>query len=196
MNEGTLTNEEAAERLTNIAGWICKTCRTFYGDQAGAERAARYCCEKDHACDLEGCPNRAEKPYIYCKPCRDKKDRERWLALPEVEWDGETPLVLHDDDTYFFSADDLQEYLDEHGLTLEQVQLVVAVPEEKPQFDMSEHLSDYLPEGMEMECAEDTKINAVVNRWIEKHAPDVWVPGATRPTLASMTPLFVSREAE
>lgn len=194
MDQGTLRNEEAAERLTNIAGWICKTCRTFYGDKEHAERAARYCCEKDHACDLEGCKGRAEKPYIYCKPCRDKKDRERWLALPEVEWDGETPLVLHDDDTYFFSADDLQEYLDEHELTLEQVQLVVAVKEEPPQFDMSDHLTDYLPDGMDHDG--DTKINAVVNRWIEKHVPDVWVPGETRPSLSSMTPLFVRSEAQ
>lgn len=194
MNERTLRNEEAAERLTNIAGWICKTCRTFYGDKEGAERAARYCCEKDHACGADGCQNRAEQSYINCKPCRDKKDVERWLALPEVPWDFETPLVLHDDDQYFFSADDLQSYLEEHELTLNQVRLVIAVLEGQPQFDMADHLDGYLPDGLDYD--DDRKINAVVNRWIEKHVPDVWFPGETRPSLASMTPLFVREEAK
>lgn len=181
---GALPNEQAAERVTNVAGWVCKTCRRFYGDEDGAERAARYCCEKDHACGNQGCANRAERPWIYCDACRAKKDEERWRALPEIDWDGETPLVVFDDDTFLHGPEDVDEYLEEHGLKVEDLRLVVCELERKPTFDISWLLEDYLPDGMD--CDDPTKIEAVVGRWIERHVPDVWTAGKTRPSTASL----------
>lgn len=179
-----LPNEQAAERVTNIAGWVCKTCRTFYGDEGHAERAARYCCEKDHACGADGCQGRAEKPWIYCKDCNSKRDLARYLALPEVAWDGETPLVENDDDEFFMSAEDLEEHLAGTATPLEHLRLVICEKEEPRSFDMTDHLTDYFPE--DMDGPDDTKINALVNRWIDKHVPAVWTAGKTRPTLESL----------
>ena len=190
MKIGELSNEEAAERRTNLAGWVCKTCRQFYGDAEGAERCARYCCEKDHACGTEGCSTRAERPWIYCEPCKEKRDVERWLALPEVPWDGETPLVLDRDDTYFFSEEDLGDYLEEHGIEIDDVRLVIAVKDTPPTFEMNEFLCDYIPDDNRDVALGSEEIDKTVNKWIEENAPQTWVPGKTRPTQGSLRESF------
>ncbi len=180
----TLPNEEAAEHRANIAGWVCKTCRRFFGDDEGAERTARFCCEKDHACDTEGCQNRTERAWIYCERCRERKDAERWVALSEVDWDGDTPLVLDRDDTYLYSEDDLVCYLEENDLKVEDIRLIICVEDDPPHFEMSEFLCDYLPEGDVSLGSEE--IDAEVNKWIKESVPTMWVPGKTRPSLKSL----------
>lgn len=180
-NAELLPFEEAAEQVMNVAGWVCKTCRRFYGEE---ERLARYCCAKDLKCGTEGCTGRAEKSYIFCRDCREKEELAKWLALPEEPWDEETPLCLDDDDKFFYFPDDLYEYLANHDLKLEDARLVICKEDTKPHFDIHDLLTDYLPEDMEED--DTTKINALVNRWIEKHVPTVWVPGKKRPTLESL----------
>lgn len=184
MSEGTLPNEKAAEYRTNIEGWVCKTCRRFYGREEGAERTARYCCEKDHKCGTEGCETRAKKNWIYCDPCLSRRDLERYLKLEVVEWDGETPLVDDDGDRFFFSADDLRDHLDQEDLKLEDMRLVVCVIEEPRSFDMMDFLDGHLPEDMDID--NPAKIEATVDRWIEKHVPKVWTAGKQRPSLGSL----------
>lgn len=187
MNDATLPNEEAAEYRTNIEGWVCKTCRRYYGREGGAERAARYCCEKDHKCDADGCTNRSPKGRIYCAPCDKRRDEERYLKLPVVEWDGERPLVVYDDDRYFFDVDDLLQYLEEDDLKLEDVRLVLAEEDQKPSFEMSEFLSDYLCDDNRMDLELGTeKVDKYVNRWIEKYCPTTWVSSHERPSLESL----------
>jgi len=186
MNEGTLPNEQAAERLTNIAGWVCKTCRRFYGDEPGAERTARYCCEKDHACDTKDCVGRAKKPYTVCDLCRSRLDLERYLKLEVVEWDGEAPLVTYDDDEYFFDVDSLADWLAEHDVKVEDAQLVIAEDDGPPVFEMDEFLSDYLCEDNRDQLEPTAKIDKLVNKWIEKNTPKTYLPSNKRPSIDSL----------
>ena len=186
MNKGTLPAEEAAEFATNIEGWVCKTCRRFYGKDGGSERVARYCCEKDHACSTEGCAGRAEKPYTVCDLCRSKMDLERYLKLEIVDWDGEAPLVDHDGDTYFFDVDSLTYWLEEHDLKLEDAQLVIAEDDGKPLFEMEEFLTDYLCDDNVDALPDAAKINATVNRWIDKNCPTTYTPSKKRPSIDSL----------
>jgi hypothetical protein len=194
MIDGILPNEEAAEYVTNIEGWVCKTCRVFYGK--GGESSARYCCEKDHACNTQGCAGRAKKPYTVCDPCRSKLDLERYLKLPEADWDGEAPLVVYHDDQYFFDVDDLADWLSEQGLKVEDAQLVIAEEDRVPHFDMSEFLCDYLCEDNQDQLESTAKIDKAVNRWIEKNVPTTWVPSKKRPTPASLKKYVREPESE
>jgi hypothetical protein len=181
-----LPYEEAATFVTGIKGWVCKTCGRFYGDGNGAEHIARWCCAGNLKCATDGCEARVERGgWTVCDACREKHTKEKWLAMPEVPWDGETPLVLFDDDRYFFGTDELESYLDDLDLEMDDLMLVVCVPEEKPHFEMHDLFQDYLPEDMDLEM-EPTEINKIVNQWIEDNAPAVWIAGKTRPTLASI----------
>lgn len=184
MNKETLPNEEAAELVTNIEGWVCKTCRTFYGK--GGEGSARYCCEKDHACGTKDCAGRARKPYTVCDLCRSKLDLERYLKLEVVEWDGEAPLCAWDDDKYFFDVDALADWLAEHNLKLEDAQLVIAENDGPPVFEMAEFLTDYLCEDNADQLEPTEKIDRIVNKWIERNTPATYLPGKKRPSVDSL----------
>ena len=174
--------EQAAEiRKKDFNGWCCKSCDRYYGEE---EHIARYCCAKDLPCNTPGCKGRAEKPYVCCKECLKKYDRERWLALPEIPWDGETPLCIHDDDTYFYSPEEIDDYLEDHDLKAEDIRLVICEHVDKPEFDMSALLEDYLCEDQEVDNV--AEIEKIVNKWIEDNVPEVWYPGKKRPTLASI----------
>jgi hypothetical protein len=178
--------------MTNIEGWVCKTCQRFYGDGDGAERAARWCCAADLKCATDGCEARVPKGgWTACDPCRDRLQRERWLKLPEVAWDGETPLCLHDDDRYFFGPEDLDNYIENHvvdGMKVEDLQLVICEPDAKPRFELCDVLQDYLSEETETDVGDASEIEKTVNDWIEEHIPQMWVAGKTRPTLDSVKP--------
>jgi hypothetical protein len=175
--------EEAAEIVTGLSGWVCKGCRRYWAED---EHMARWCCAGTLPCETKGCQARVEKhTYMYCSSCMEKRDLARWLERPEVAWDGKTPLVMDDDDHYFFSAEDLDEYIADKDLKIEDLRLMICVEENKPYFEMYSFLDDYLAEGMDNEADWD-KIDKVVNDWIKENVPTVWVPGKTRPTLDSV----------
>jgi len=173
--------ENAAEVRT-VSGWVCKTCGRFCGDD---ENLARYCCSKFVPCQTPGCAGKAEKGYSFCKDCREKLSKERYLKLPLQPWDGVTPLVEQDDDRFFYDAEDLNDYLEDCGLEIEDLRLVVCKPCKKPFFEMAEFLCDYF--GPENELDKDPKdIERCVNDWIEANVPVVWQHGKCRPTLESV----------
>lgn len=182
MTQKTLPYEEGAEHRTGLSGWVCKTCRRFFGEE---EHLARYCCAKDRPCQTEGCKNRTPSAgYIICDSCQETNRLKRWLALPEVAWDGETPLCLDDDDRYFFDADQLADYLADEEVKLEDLRLVICEKERPPRFDMTDFLCDHIPEDMDIDNPEE--IEQAVEDWIKAHVPDIWVAGKTRPTQASV----------
>lgn len=184
VSKETLPNEEAAEFVTNIEGWVCKTCRIFYGK--GGERSARYCCEKDHACGTKDCVGRAKKPYTVCDPCRSKLDLERYLKLEVADWDGEAPLASWEDDTYFFDVDSLADWLAENDLKIEDAQLVIAENDGPPVFEMREFLADYLCDDNSDQLSDTGKIDKIVNKWIEENTPSTYLPGNKRPSIDSL----------
>lgn len=182
MTEQKLPYEQAAEiRKKDFNGWCCKSCDRYYGEE---EHIARYCCAKDLPCNTPGCKGRAEKPYVCCKECLKKHDRERWLALPEVPWDGETPLCLFDDDHYFFSIEDLDDYLEENKMEIEDVQVVICEKADKPYFSITDFLCDYMPEDEDVDDADE--IDKIVNDWIRDRVMETWEGSKTRPTAASL----------
>lgn len=97
---------EAATFKTGISGWVSANGR-FFGNGRDAENMARYDGCTHHIAE---CGHEAERHWLACSECRIKKDRERYFSYPVVEWDGSTPIVIFDDDRYFFSEDDLLEY--------------------------------------------------------------------------------------
>jgi hypothetical protein len=126
--------ESSAERLTKIVGWVCKKCKRYW---ANDEHMARYCCASSMPCD---CGKRRSKHRTVCPEYLAVLVYNRWLAMPEVEWNGTTMLCVYDDDEFLMDEDDLATYLSEHDLTVEDVQLVVCVENHAPHFEMGEFL--------------------------------------------------------
>jgi hypothetical protein len=153
-------------------------CSRFWGAD---EHMARRCCSDDFPCKTEGCEQRTTRGITHCCGCRSLRMSERWAKLPMVAWDGETPLSEWDNDRFFFSEDELLEYLwerahDDKGNPYpdppEPPELVIC-KQRKRSFSMADHLSDDLAEDDETNFDE---IDKVVNDWIEKNVSLNWWP--------------------
>ena len=125
--ETKLPYEEAAEYLTDIKGWVCKTCKNYYGTGENAEHYARYCCSEDIPCKCG--KGRAKKGWCVCKTCQDhnhmKMIDDNFDKAELVEYDG--PFFV-DDDFY----NNIDEYLDYCYDNDELAYHFAFVPEFKP----------------------------------------------------------------
>lgn len=170
------TSAEAASYRTDIKGWVSRHGR-YYGQD---ERTARYDGCTHVICD---CGQPVERGRLRCHPCQRKYDEARWLALPLIEWDGETPLVLHRDDRYFFSPDDVYDFADEHDLKVSELRLVVCEPNYVRQVD-EDYWIDELPEDGELPVWLEKAMDAL-NEVIAAHEnePLSWSAGKQRVVL-------------
>lgn len=191
-------------RPDTVSVWRCKTCSrpfvidTLFGWTAEkAEANARACCATDVPCPTEGCTERARSLTYPCYTCRMKKAAERYAKLEVVEWDGETPLTLHDDDRYFFSVEELEDFIEEcvdsswESLSAESVydylqrlQLELCEPVLVPVFDAHDYLQDELPEDWTLSGT--AEVEKVVDDWAKEALKGVWVGAFKRPSIKSM----------
>jgi len=122
-------SDEAATFKTDISGWISSTGR-FWGKD---ERAARYDGSTHH---IGECGHKTERPYTRCSSCRDQMDIERYKSLPEIPWDGTTPLCLWNDDKYFFDEDDISQYCEDNEIESIDLQLCLCNPNHYTEVDV------------------------------------------------------------
>lgn len=184
------TSDEAA-KLTTVTGWVSRD-GLFYGND---ERGARWSGCTHVACS--NCGEPTNKSWTKCQPCRDKQDREKYASLPRVEWDGSTPLFSHERGEYAFSADDVQNWLDD-DLTLEQLRLVVCEPVFARMVD-DDYWECELPEDQSMRDVNGDIADAIdaLNEEIDKARkgdnPLSWQPGkhaavVTLPLFSTLPP--------
>lgn len=163
----TLPYEDAAEQRT-ITGWVCKTCRRYWGDD---EHMARYCCAKDLPCK---CGKRIVGSYIVCEDCRNQRKEDKWANTKKTEWDGAFPVCEWDNDTFFWSEDSIRECCIERGIHPRELRLVKAEPCGLPTFEINEFLCDCLGEDQVVDGADD--IDKTVNDFIESLNPLSYLP--------------------
>lgn len=77
------SDDRAATYRTDITGWVSRDGK-YCGDD---ERLARLVGATHRAC--ADCGVSTLKTYMICPACRDKRAEQRYLALPQAEWDGE-----------------------------------------------------------------------------------------------------------
>ncbi len=114
-----LGDESVIEYKTNIEGWVGKDGK-YYGKSDVAKQTALYANSTHRKCS---CGN-LFKINAYCESCREKRFKERFLELEEVEWDGESALVCFDDDRYFYSLEDAHEYCEDNEIDIKDLMLV------------------------------------------------------------------------
>lgn len=141
----------------------------------------------EHMARYDGCTHRQcecgqwhKKTWTICDSCRAKKARERYLALPAKEYD-ESPVAFIDDDTYFWSIDDIIDYCDENDVKKEDLNLVFCDPVKltEVEYDQWEDLLPYDSEGEEFsQELHDALKN--LNEVIKNHKPVAWMAGKVR----------------
>jgi|GEM_PF-4850365 len=139
MNAKPLFTEDKAD----IVAYFCSECRIV----KQTEEQADTCCvpPKPVLCD---CGNEVEIHRSICSSCSDKNQIEKFNALPVVEWNGMTPLVLHNSDTYFFDLESIEEYADENNIKTSDLNLVLCEPNYASQVE-SDYWEDDLPQDQD-----------------------------------------------
>ena len=164
-----IDSDESAKRGT-VEGWISRHGR-FYGD---CESAARY--EGCTHVYCESCNAAIPKHGMtICKDCEEKKDIERYNAMPRKAWDRETPLYSEEHDEYFFSEDELNYFIEEHECSIESLRLIICEPTRFSTLDAN-YFYDDLPEDGELPAELEAAIDAL-NAVIETLPPGSWSPG-------------------
>lgn len=180
MTEESRPYETQAQHVTRT-GFECVTCGTFYGEDI---HAARSC----HATNLPcgDCGAHVPKGRIRCAACQVERDQQIYASLEEVEWDGKTPLVEFHGNAFFFSADDVNDWLEwlRDKDDTKRLNLVICEQIEIPVFSMAEFLYDTLPDEVEPPVADH--IERLVNEWITANVGNVWTAGQSKPSLNSL----------
>ncbi len=164
-----LDTDDSAAKLITVTGWVSRDGR-FFGDN---EESARYAGCTHKSCD---CGNSMTKGWTKCDSCRSKSAAERYKALPFQEWDWEVPVC--DDDEYFFSAEAIDDYLEEHDLKPEDLSLVICTPNNFNEIT-SEYWDGILAEDGEIPVELQNKLDEL-NKFIATLAPASWSPSKIR----------------
>lgn len=168
-------SDEAASYKHNLSGWVSRHGR-FLGEN---EHLARYDGGTHRRCD---CGNVMEIGWTKCHECREKRSYELYQSMPFQEWDGE-PLVLRDHETYFFSDDDLYNYMVENELTV--LDLIVCEPNTAPPIE--EYADSLMPEDLYIDdiAPELASKIADLNQYIIEKKPVLsWASGKFRTTVS------------
>lgn len=135
--------------------------------------------------DCDRCKQEFEKPYTYskyCQSCEYVIRHEKYLSLPLVEWDGESALSLWDDDQYFFSIDEIQDYCEEHELKISDLKLVLCEMSSFTQIDFDLFV-DETHEDWEPSDEMIKKVNEF-NSFLEIESTNTWFPANKRVILS------------
>lgn len=126
-------------------------------------------------CFTTGCLQPAELPYTsLCASCFQKREDEIWAGVEKVDWDGVTPLVVWKEDRYFFDADDLIQYCNDHGVRPQDLKLLLCEKVVPRTFEIFEFLDCDLigSDGI----ANAAEIDDRVNQLIRDNFPVLWTP--------------------
>lgn len=175
-------SEEAATYRTGLEGWV-SAAGHFFGKSERAQHMARYDGCTHHISD---CGHKANRGWSMCEECLAKKRKDNYLQMPEIEWDGSTPLCLYQDDKYFFDEDDIIMFCEDDDIDPSSLQLCICEPNYyqqvtseaiAPEDVAPEDYDGYLPK--EIQAALD-----MLNEAIEKYdKPFAWSQGIKRVTV-------------
>jgi len=163
-----LYDSDEAASIKTLTGWVSRTGRYWGKD----EHMARWdgCTHK-----LCECGNEMMKGYTICETCRSKKAIEAYDKMPFKEWDGKTPLVLFNDDQYFFHEEDIEIYLDDNELKPEDLRLMICEPNYLSPVN-PDIWSDIWPEDHDLPKEVDEALSKL-NEVIKKQKPFSWSEG-------------------
>ena len=163
---------ESAKRIDGLSGWVDRHGK-FWGDGPDGEHMARYSGSTHSEC--RECGQITSKVRLICPACADKKSHARYLKMPRKKWDGKTPMVLHDDDRYFFDWDDIVDYAEASDCEPEALPLVICDPVHLRSLDYDYWCEDLPDDG---ELPPDVKEAVdVLNAVIAKQSPVAWTGG-------------------
>lgn len=126
----------------------------------------------------KGCGKPVIKSSLLCGDCKSKKEQEKFLAMPFLEWDKTTPLCVYNTEQYFFIAEEIEDYCEENEIEISSLNLCVCKQCQGPELDEG-FFDDCLPEECELPDELITAINDF-NEKVKEYCPISWEQGKYR----------------
>jgi len=83
----------------------------------------------------------------WCEKCHSKKETERFLQFPTVEWDGRSPIFLKDCEKVFTDLGEIEDYCVDNDIKIEDLELCSAEIKYAYELDPADIYQDELYEG-------------------------------------------------
>ncbi|MCW0974404.1 hypothetical protein [Pantoea sp. JV6] len=165
-------SDEAAS-IQTVTGWVDRTGR-FWGKD---EHMARYAgsthriCQKNH-------DHGSHATNGYCEKCYSESRQKYFASLERKAWAGE-PLVIFDNDNYFFDSESLADYCWENCLLPSELQLLICESNYPREIDMNDHCEEIIPDGGDHHDITEAIWQAAeaLNKAIRESSPISWSGG-------------------
>lgn len=165
---------EAASKKT-LTGWVSGGKggypSHYYGDD---EHMARWAGCTHLKCE---CGNIMSKSYTKCEECRHKKSSDYYMSLPFKEWDFKEYVVEWDGDKYFFSLEELEDYMQENEI--EEIDLLFCEPIEYSMIDSEDLVNGNAHEDWEPSAELEKRIKEL-NDYLGTLPAHSYEPGKVR----------------
>lgn len=135
------------------------------------------------------CGGLVENGWTTCQSCRYKAASERYKAYPYKEYVEGMPVTLRDGDKYFFSSEEIEEFIYEQNEDcdeddkIDSVDLIVCEPVHYRTIS-SEDFADDAHDDWEPEKELEDAVE-VFNKVIRTLSPHSWKPGKFRTSYVS-----------
>lgn len=165
-----MDSDEAAS-IQTLTGWVDRQGR-FWGND---EYQARWSGATHRKCKNKPDEHPTHGTHSYCEECHRESRQAKFATFERAVWAGE-PLVIFDDDQYFFDAESLADYCFEHSLLPSELQLMICEPNYPPEFDLEQHCEEIMPDGDDYYCLPQAVRDAAeaLNKALKESAPVSW----------------------
>ncbi|CAK0702971.1 hypothetical protein GFB19_02925 [Escherichia coli] len=175
-----MESDEAAS-IKTVTGWVDRQGRYWGND----EHQARWCGATHRKCKIKPDVHPIHATNGYCEECHRESRQAKFATFERVVWAGE-PLVVFDDDQYFFDVDALADYCLERSLLPSELQLLICEPNYPPEFDIEQHCEEVIPDGDDYNSLPQAILDAAdaLNKAIKESEAISW-SGSNRVAIVS-----------
>src|SRR5690606_33888736 len=147
------------------------------------EHQARYSSCTHIECNSDECKTIiSARGFAKCDPCRTLAKAKKYVEKEFKEWDEKTPVYDDSSDRYFFSVQDMLDYIVDENIDPETLMLVICNPVKWRYLD-----EDYFTEDQHEDCeapeelaAAIKKVNEVVSNLNASNTGNAWEPSKYR----------------
>lgn len=137
-----LMDSPEAASIQTLTGWVDRHGR-FWGNN---EHHARWCGATHRKCKNKPDEHPIHSTHGYCEECHRESRQAKFATFERAVWAGE-PLVIFDDDQYFFDAESLADYCWEKSLFPSELELLICEPNHPRELDISDYCEEIIPDG-------------------------------------------------
>lgn len=166
-----LMDSPEAASIQTLTGWVDRQGRYWGND----ENQARWCGATHRKCKNKPDEHPVHCTHGYCEECHRESRQAKFAEMERVVWAGE-PLVIFDDDQYFFDIETLADYCWENSVLPSELKLMICEPNYPPYFDVEQHCEEIIPDGGDCYSLPQAVLDAAdsLNKAIKESEPVSW----------------------